>query len=75
MSSFYFELDRSGVAKLLHSTEMSQALMAEANKVAANAGENYEAKQMPTRVIVVPANEKGEQDNYENNTLLKAVHK
>lgn len=77
MSSAFagFELNTAGVAKLLHSHEMSDALMSEARKVAANAGENFEAVQMPTRVIVVPANEKGEQDNYENNTLLKAVHK
>lgn len=75
MSRVYVELNTAGVAKLLHSAEMAQALMSEAQKVAANAGADFEAKQMPTRVIVVPANEKGEQDNYENNTLLKAVHK
>lgn len=75
MSDFYFELNTSGVAQLLHSAEMSSALMAEAEHIAANAGEHYEAKQMPTRVIAVPSDEEGEQDNYENNTLLKAVHK
>lgn len=75
MSSIRFELNRQGVAKLLHSQEMSGALLSAAKLVAANAGTHYEAKQMPTRVIALPADEEGEQDNYEHNTLLKAVHK
>ena len=75
MSNVHFELNKAGVAKLLHSQEMAGALMEQANHIASNAGEHYKAKQMPTRVIVVPIDEIGEQDNYENNTLLKAVHK
>lgn len=75
MSSVHFELNKSGAAKLLHSKEMAGALMEQANHVASNAGEHFKAVQMPTRVIVVPIDEVGEQDNYENNTLLKAVHK
>ena len=75
MSNIQFELNTGGVAKLLHSAEMSNALMAAAQHIASNAGEHYEAKQMPTRVIAVPKDDEGEQDNYENNTLLKAVHK
>lgn len=75
MSSFEFELNKRGVAQLLHSAEMAEALMDNAGKVAANAGEHFQAKQMPTRVIVVPIDEDGERDTLENNALLKAVHK
>lgn len=70
-----FELNYKGVGELLHSKEMEDVLMSYADKIASNAGAHYEAKQYKTRVIVVPADEKGVNDNYENNTLLKAVHK
>ena len=75
MSSFEFELNKRGVAQLLHSSEIADALMENAAKVASNAGEHFQAKQMPTRVIVVPIDEEGERDTLENNALLKAVHK
>lgn len=73
MSKVYIDLNTSEVAKILHSAEMKNVLIEEARRIANNAGEHYEAKQMPTRVIAVPSDEEGEQDNYENNTLLKAV--
>jgi hypothetical protein len=74
-SKIKFELNRSGVAELLHSSEMSDVLMEYAQQVGSNAGEGYIAKQMPTRVIVVEAyTDEAKEDNLRNNTLLKAVH-
>ena len=75
MSNFEFELNKKGVAQLLHSSEMAAALMDNAERIADNAGEHFQAKQMPTRVIVVPIDDDGERDNLENNALLKAVRK
>ena len=72
-SGFKFELNRDGVAELLHSAGMEAALLKAAKKVATNAGTGYEAKQMGTRVIAVPVTQKAEQDNYDNNTLLKSM--
>lgn len=68
-----FKLNKYGVRRLLHSKEMTDVLMDYAENVSSNAGANYEAKHMGTRVIVVPKNEEGEKDNLNNNTLLKAV--
>lgn len=76
MSKFKFELNRQGVRELLHSPEMVQTLKAHARRVADNAGEGFEVKQMPTRAIAVEtASRKAAQDNLEHNTLLKAVRK
>ena len=69
---FKFELDYAGVGKLLHSEAMANVLKQHAGKVATRAGSGYEARQMGTRVIVI-VRESAEQDNYKNNTLLKAV--
>lgn len=67
-----FQLNYKGVRELLHSQEMSDVLLSYANHIASNAGEGYEAKHMQTRVIVVPGTPEAEQDNYNNNTLLKS---
>lgn len=69
---FKFELNYKGVGELLHSEAMANVLKQHAEKVATRAGSGYEARQMGTRVIVL-VRERAEQDNYENNTLLKAV--
>ena len=70
---FRFELNEKGVGELLHSDAMAESLMVHAKKVANTAGAGYEAKQVSTRVIVVPVTKDAEQDNYDNNTLLKAM--
>ena len=67
-----FELNYEGVGELLHSQQMQDVLMENAKQIANTAGAGYKAVQMSTRVIVVPDTEEAEQDNYENNTLLKA---
>lgn len=72
-SGFKFELNRKGVGELLKSEEMANVLIQHAGKVATKAGTGYEAKQMGTRVIVIARSEEAEQDNYENNTLLKSM--
>lgn len=66
-------MNKKGVAELLHSDEMATVLMQNASKVATKAGTGYEAKQMDTRVIVLARSAEAEQDNYENNTLLKSM--
>ena len=68
----HFELNTKTVGDLLKSEEMRQALMSAASQVAATAGDGYKAKIMSTRVVVFPDTEEAAQDNYENNTLLKA---
>jgi len=74
MSSFKFELNYQGVRSLLHSSEMREVLKGYGNAIANKAGEGYEVKNMPTRVIAVStASEKARKDNLNNNTLLKAM--
>lgn len=72
-SGFRFELNKKGVGELLKSQEMADVLTQHASKVATKAGTGYEAKQMGTRVIVLARSTEAEQDNYENNTLLKSM--
>lgn len=75
MSKLYlkkFELNYGQVGSLLRSGEMSNVLMRYASQIADRAGEGYKAKQMRTRVIVVPETPEAESDNYQNNTLLKS---
>lgn len=72
-SKVRIELNYKGVSQLLHSQEMESALLREATGMAARAGTGYEALQMPSRVIAVqPFTEEAENDNMQNNTLLKA---
>ena len=73
MSKVHFELNRKGVGELLHSAEMESVLMSYAGAAARSAGEGYKAVQMDTRVIVVADTDEANQDNYDNNTLVKKV--
>jgi hypothetical protein len=75
MAKVKFKRNYAGVGELLHSKEMEGALMSYASTAAGRAGEGYKAKQMGTRVIVVADTDEAEQDNYDNNTLLKKVRK
>ena len=70
---FRFELNEKGVGELLHSDVMAGVLMQYAAQVSSTAGAGYKAKQLDTRVVVVADTQDAEQDNYENNTLLKAM--
>lgn len=73
MSNMKFTLNFKGVGELLKSDEMTSVLEGYARSISARAGDDYEARIMPTRVIVRPKNEKGEKDNADNNTLLKSM--
>ena len=69
------KINFAAVGQLLRSSEVGSYLMGVAAGVASAAGEDYDTMQGFDRVsvIVKPANRRGEQDNLENNTLLKAV--
>ena len=69
-----FKGNNAGIQEMLKSPEMQDVLLGYAQQVQFNAGQDYEVKELGTRVVVVPSNEQGENDNYENNTLLKAVN-
>lgn len=69
------ELNRAGVGELLRSEAVASYLMGVAGGVASAAGEEYDTMQGFDRVsvIVKPATRRAEQDNLENNTLLRAT--
>ena len=58
----------------LKSEEISQACQDAARQIATQAGVGYKPLMMGTRVIVVSDTEEAEQDNLNNNTLLKVAH-
>lgn len=70
-----FELDRSGVAELLHSEELKVVLEAEARR--RNPGSGYEVSTFNagTRVVakIQASTHAAIRDNLKNNTLLKAL--
>lgn len=73
MSKIRFELNTAGVRELLNSQGVQDLLIAHASLIQQRAGADYEVFHTSQRVGVRTANEKGEKDNFENNTLLKAV--
>lgn len=72
--SNHFVLNRKTVGQLLKSEEISQACQTAAQQLATQAGVGYKPLMMQTRVIVVSDTEEAEQDNLNNNTLLKVAH-
>lgn len=74
---FKFKLNEAGVRELLKSSEMAEVVGSYASDVAGRAGAGYETdtKTMGTRVIasVFTTDPECVRDNYENNTLWKAV--
>ena len=74
-----FELNREGVKELMKSDEMGVVLSEYAQRVMNNAGSSEDYRLDPysglnrDNVSVVAINDKSIQDNYENNTLLKAL--
>ena len=73
-NSFKFELNRAGVGELLKSAEMQDVLASYAGSIANAAGDDgYSVYVGRTRANVSVATAEAEQDNFENNTLLKAV--
>ena len=76
---FTLELDYDAIGQILKSDEMVAVLKAHASEVANSAGEGYEPSvyigktRANVSVRVSPVTEAAEQDNYENNTLLKEI--
>lgn len=75
MSSVKFELNKAGVKELLKSQPMVDVLKSYAGQVANRAGDGYDVHVGPNRanVSVETVTDEAAQDNYDNNTLLKAV--
>lgn len=76
MSKVNFKLDRDGVRQLLQSAEAMAVCEEYAQGIRNRAGDGYEVTTMvgKTRVnaSVYAATVEARQDNYNNNTLLKA---
>jgi len=72
-NNFKFKLNYAGVGALLKSTEMQNVLATYASQVKDRAGDGYDVYVGRTRANVSVVTEVAEQDNYENNTLLKAL--
>lgn len=68
-----FELNRQGVRELLKSQEMTDVLVGYAGQVASVAGAGYDVHVGSNRVNVSVVTREAEQDNLDNNTLLKAA--
>lgn len=77
MNSVKFELDLEGLRELMRSSEMQAQLGQGAQTVAAAAGEGYESAVYVPGVVPIatayPATAEAAADNFDNNTLLKAL--
>ena len=77
-SNVQIVLNSHGIDALLHSAEITAALLEAAQAVQDRAGDDFELvpMAMPTRNIVrvQSANGRGEQRNRDDNTLLKSLH-
>lgn len=77
MSKVKFELDRAGVRELLRSPEAASICRSYAENVKGRAGEGYEVTTYTGRnranASVHAETYEARKDNYDNNTLLKAL--
>jgi len=77
MAKTKFVLNRSGVRELLRSDGAMRVCRAYAEQVAERAGEDYTLSEYVGRnrvnVSVSPGSAEAEQDNFDNNTLLKSL--
>ena len=77
MSKVKFELDRAGVRELLRSPEAASVCRSYAENVKGRAGEGYEVTTYTGRnranASVHAETYEARKDNYNNNTLLKAL--
>jgi hypothetical protein len=77
MSKVKFELDRAGVRELLRSPEAASVCRSYAENVRGRAGEGYEVTTYTGRnranASVHAETYEARKDNYDNNTLLKAL--
>lgn len=74
-----FKLNYEGVGQLLRGPEMQELISSIAQSRASEAGEGYGHREHDSgqRIIanIYPATKETFQDNLENNTLLKVLHK
>ena len=75
MSDFKFVLNRDGVRELMQSQEMQDVLVDFAEQVAERAGDGYSVYVGATRanVSVMTATDEAAADNFDHNTLEKAI--
>lgn len=77
MAKIKFKLNRSGVSRLMKSTEMQQILEEKATSIRNRAGEGYKqdsySGKTRANAMVYADSYKAKKDNSQNNTLLKAV--
>lgn len=76
MSKVNFKLNKAGVRQLLRSQEAMNVVTGYAYSMQSRCGEGYEVTYMTGKnrvnASVAPMTAEARQDNYENNTLLKA---
>lgn len=77
MAKVDFKLNLAGLNELMKSPEMEQALEEAGNMVATLAGGDYGVRVHRASFVsianVYPDSKKAAKDNYENNTLVKAL--
>ncbi len=77
MSKMEFELNRSGVAELMKSSNMQKVIKQHATKIKNKAGTGYEQDlhvgKNRVNATVWPHSPQAKKDNLNNNTLLKSV--
>lgn len=77
MSKMKFELDINGLRELMKSAEMQSCLDQAGAQVAARAGGDYghrvHVADYVAIVNIYPDSKEAAKDNYENNTLLRAL--
>lgn len=77
MSKMQFKLNSSGVSSLLKSAEMQNVLEKKATDIKNRCGDGYEQDiyvgKNRANAMVRAETTKAKKDNYNNNTLLKAV--
>ena len=77
MSGIKFKLNLKGLNELMKSSEMQDALLEAGKAVASSAGSDYEAEVHTANWIAIsnvyPNSRKAAHENFEDNTLLKAL--
>ena len=77
MAKYVFKLDINGLRQLMKSAEMQSCLDVLGAEVANRAGEDYGHRvhiaDYEAIANVYPDSKEAAKDNYENNTLLKAI--
>ena len=77
MSKVDFKLNLPGLNELMKSPEMQAALQGAGNAVAGIAGDDYGVRVHQASFVAIanvyPNSKKAAEDNYKNNTLVKAL--